>query len=248
MDWFLCIAALLFFWAGHPASALLLRVGLGASLRFSPRAALALSSMAALSGACTGLICRGGLRTVPRAQLSVTACASLVGGALGRAALLMLDARLSSSLLLTRLQMLPLLLLAFLSLIPTSSGKLQIPLSRMRLFFFSLLCAATDGFFGAGGMPLFSLTALGGVRRRRDTPSCALLMTAVSQSSAILLTLLCGETQIFPTRMLVLLIAGSVIGTIVTEKQKERGPSKGMRTALKAYLILAALSCIEQAL
>ena len=44
-------AAFLCFWLGFPAPALVLRCGLNASLRFSPRAALALSAVASVCGA-----------------------------------------------------------------------------------------------------------------------------------------------------------------------------------------------------
>lgn len=247
MDWFLGGAALLFFLAGHPASALLMRCALAASQRFSPRAALALSAVSALSGAAAGLLCRGGLRAVPKTQASVSLWAGFIGGTLGRAALLMLSARAASSLTLARVQMIPLLLLALLSLLPTHVLGLRVT-SSSQLFGFSLLCAAADGFLGAGGMPLFALAGQPGVQRRYGAPSCALLMSAAAQTGAILLTLLCGQAQVFPSRMLVFLALGSALGTVIAEKQKERGAlHRGMRAALKVYLVLSALACIEQA-
>lgn len=245
MDFALCFAALLFFSAGHPASALLLRCGLEACQRFSPRAAIALASFASLCAAAAGLLCRSRLKSVPAKQRSICAVASFVGGCIGRALLLMFTARFPGTLTLTRAQMIPLLLFALLAIHTPMHGRL--PLSPVPFALLILLCSLIDGFFGAGGMAFFSLAALGGINRGRAAPSCALLMTVIAQASALLVTMLCGETQVFPGRMLTLLAAGSAIGALVCEQQKERGAfSYRLRTALWVYLVLAAASCIEQ--
>lgn len=247
MDFALFIASLLFYRFGHPASALLLRCGLEACL-FSARASLSLAAFSALTGAAAGLLCRGGLHAVPYAQRMAAAFAGFTGGTLGRAALLILTARIPDTLFLSRLQALPLLLLALFPL-RRPEAKAQLPWATPKLFLFSQLCGTIDGFLGAGGTALFMTAALGGVSRGESIPSFALLMTICAQGGAILATILCQEAQHFPGRMLALLAMGSAAGAILSEKQKERGAlHRGMRIALMAYLILSALSCMEQAL
>lgn len=247
MDFFLCTAAFFAFYAGHPASALLLRCGLAACARFSPRAALALAAVASFSGASAGLLCRGGLGAAASGQRGLCAACGFAGGVMGRALLLMLTARFPSSTALARVQGIPLLLLFLLSLLPPRR-QARLPLTPLRLAGYALLCAGIDGFFGAGSIPLFALAALGGVRRRRDLPAGALLTTLCAQTGALLLTILTGQAQIFPPRMLLWLALGAALGAASGETQKERGAfHNGMRAALKTYGILAACSCIEQA-
>ena len=62
---------------------LTLRGGLAACLRFSPRAALALSGLAALWGCLGALAARGGLHAVPPGQRLPIVIAGITGGAIG---------------------------------------------------------------------------------------------------------------------------------------------------------------------
>lgn len=234
-------AALCAFFAGGPSAALLLRCGLNASLRFSPRAALALSSLCALSGALCQLIARGGLRAVhgPRAALA-TLC--FTGGVLGRALLLMLVARFPDSLLLLRVQALPLLLITLCAVLPMRP-RLPIPAPAA-----AFLASALGGFLGAGEAVLLPPLLPAGVHRGRQS-GAALLASACAQGGALLLTLLCGAAQIFPARLLLFAALGAALGALCAEGCKERGAlHRGMRAALLVYGFLAALACAEQAL
>lgn len=243
-------AAFLSFFAGFPASALLLRCGLSASQRFSPRAALALSSLAALCACASALLARGGLRAAsPASRLSMTA-GSFMGGTLGRALLLMTASHLSGSYELLRIQAIPLLLLCVLSLVPAQ----RLPARHLAdhyaaLPYWAFLCGMTDGFFGAGGMTLLSPFMLGTIVRRRDRPTALmLLLCACAQGGALALTLAAGAAQVFPGRMLFAVGAGAAMGIWAAEADKKRGAASiGLRIALKAYLIIAALSGLEQA-
>ena len=242
MELFLCIAAFWAFWASGPSGALLLRCGLDACLRFSPRSAIALSSLCALCAAAASLPLRGGLRAVhgPPDRL-VTA--GFVGGVLGRALLLMACARFPGSLALRRIQALPLLLLVLLP------AKRHPPRPARAPVLAALLCAAAGGFFGAGDALLLSRLLPGGIERRRGLSSDALLVRLCAQAGALLLTLLSGAAQVFPPRMLAEAAVGAAAGALFGEYGKKRGalPS-GMRAAARVYEISAALACAEQAL
>lgn len=233
-------AALCAFFAGGPSAALLLRCGLNASLRFSPRAALALSSLCALSGALAQLLARGGLRAVPGPRAAL-ATLSFTGGVLGRALLLMLVARFPDSLLLLRVQVLPLLLILLLSLLPEGRRFAAAPFAA------AFPAAALGGFLGAGEAALLRLFLPAGVIRGRQS-AAALLSSACAQGGALLLTLLCGAAQVFPARLLASAALGAALGALCAEGCKERGALRsGMRAALLVYGILAALACVEQA-
>ena len=228
---------------------LALRGGLAACLRFSPRAALALSSVAALWGCLGTLTARGGLRTVPPGQRFPTAIAGITGGTAGRMLLLMFAARFPGSLALARMQAIPLLALALAALLPAGLRRIPLPRTRTGLNLFSLLCACIGGQFGCGALAVFHLTARGGVCRRRDAPACAALLLAITaHASALLLTLLSGGAQVFPPRMLLSLSSGAFLGGWRFEKHKKRGEVlRGLRAALGVYTLLAALSGVEQA-
>ena len=250
MEIALFFASLLFFYLGFPAPELLLRCGLAASLRFSPRAALALSSVAALCGALAALIKRGGLSSAPAPARALLIPASFAGGTLGRSLLLMFTASQTGSLPLLRLQVLPLLLLCLLALLPQRPGRRDAieprPYALRALSFF---CGVVDGFFGAGGQLLFGgLLPARIARRRFSSPALPLLHTVCAQAGALMLTACAGAAQVFPARMILLLAAGSALGALAGEAQKERGPlASGTSAALKAYLLLCALSGMEQA-
>lgn len=246
MELFLSFAALCAFSLLPAGAPVLLRCGLSACLRFSPRAALALSSVAALSACMAMLLCRGGLRVVLHAQRSPAALAGLLGGTTGRMLLLLFTARFSGSLELARMQAAPLLLFAAACLLPfrfSPSG------SRAGLFLFSLPCALIDGFFGCGGAVLFFLFGKTGVRRRTFfLPGAALLCGMTAHVSALLLTLLSGAAQIFPPRTLIALCISASLGGTIFEKKKKRSPlEQRLRIALCVYLLLAALAGVEQA-
>ena len=246
MELFLSAAALCAF-ALLPAGApLLLRCGLSACLRFSPRAALALASAAALAAGLTMLLGRRGLRAVLPAQRSPAALAGVLGGTMGRMLMLLFTARFSGSLELARVQSVPLLLLAAAALFPR---RLPLPKTKAVFFAFSLLCALTEGFFGCGAPPLFMLTGKESLRRRRfSPPGAALLLTIAAQLSALLLTLLSGAAQVFPLRMLLALCLSSALGSLIFEHIKKRAAiHRGLRIALLVYLLLAALAGVEQA-
>lgn len=228
---------------------LALRGGLAACLRFSPRAALALSSVAALWGCLGALAARGALHAVPPGQRFPVAIAGITGGTAGRMLLLMFVARFSGSLELARMQALPLLALTLAALLPGSLRRIPLPRTRIGLYLFSLLCAFVGGCFGCGALTSFGLAARGGVHRRSDAPaSAALLLAIMAHASALLLTLLSGGAQVFPPRMLVVLSSGALLGGWRFEKSKKRGEvRKGLRAALGVYALLAALAGVEQA-
>lgn len=246
MELFLFLLALCAFSVLPAAAPVLMRCALVACLRFSPRAALALSSLAALSGCAAELACRGCLRAVPVSQRIPAAAAGLLGGTLGRMLLMMFTARFSGSLALARIQAFPLLLLALAASLPR---RRRLPRAQTGLFACSLLCALIEGFFGCGCAALFLLFGHAGVRRRRvSPPGAALLLSLIAELSALLLTQLCGKAEIFPIRMTLALALGSAIGGAVFEKNKKRSPVKsGLRIALHAYMLLAALAGMEQA-
>ena len=217
---------------------LALRDGLAACLRFSPRAALALSGLAALWGCLGALAGRGGLHIVPPGHRLPVVIAGITGGTAGRMLLLMFVARFSGSLELARMQALPLLALTLAALLPASLRRVPLPHTRIRLYLFSLLCAFIGGYFGSGALAAFGLTVNGGVHRRKDAPA----------SAALLLTLLSGGAQVFPRRMILALSSGALFGGWRFEKSKKRGEVRqGLRTALEVYALLAALSGVEQA-
>ena len=129
MELFLFLAALCAFSLLPSAAPVLLRCGLTACLRFSPRAALALSSLAALTSCASMLLCRGGLRAEPVRQRIPVFIPAFLGGTLGRMLLLMFTARFSGSLALSRIQSLPILLLAVASVFPLLRMTGQLMLS-----------------------------------------------------------------------------------------------------------------------
>lgn len=250
MELALFCAACLSFACSPSLAGLMLRCGLSACLRFSPRAALALAGAAGLCASAAQLVRRGGLRAVPHAQRGSIALAGFVGGVSGRMLLLMFVARYPGSLSLQRAQAAPLLLLALAALLPAAKSRLPFPRSKRSLLAFSFLCAALDGCFGAGGAVLFALAARDGSRRRQP-PSAALLLILCAQAGAILLTLLSGAAQVFPVRLLLFLALGAVSGALGWEQRKKRGAHPdippGLRAALKVYLLCAALAGAEQA-
>lgn len=250
MEIALGLSAFLCFALGHPASALLLRCGLNASVRFSPRAALALSAFASLCAAAAALIRRGGLRAAPASARWPALTCAFLGGTLGRSLLLMFVARFSGSLMLARLQAIPLLALCLPALMPARVGRRGEEPSFASLCGICALCAAIDGFFGAGGLLMAdALLPRPLVRHVRAPTSLALLTALGGQAGAILLTLCVGAAQVFPARMLLGVALGAALGALAAESiQKERGvPFKGMRIALKAYLSAAVLAMLEQA-
>lgn len=230
-------------------ASLALRGGLAACLRFSPRAALALSSVAALWACLGALAARGGLHAVPPGQRFPVMIAGITGGTAGRMLLLMFVARFSGSLELARMQSLPLLALMLAALLPDSLRRVPPPQTRLGLYLFLLLCACIGGHFGGGVLAAFGLAAYGGVHRRKDAPaSAALLLALTAQASALLLTLLSGGAQVLPLRMLAVLSSGALFGGWRFEKSKKRGEiRRGLRTALGVYALLSALSGVEQA-
>lgn len=246
MELFLSFTALCAFSLLPAGAPVLLRCGLSACLRFSPRAALALSSVAALSACTAMLLCRGGLRAVPHAQCSPAALAGMLGGTMGRMLLLMFTARFSGSLELARAQAAPLVLLAASCLLPF---RFPFPGSRAGLFAFSLLCALSGGFFGCGETALFILFTKHETRRKiASLQGAALLCSIMAQSCALLLTLLSGAAQVFPIRTLLILSASAALGGVIFERMKKRSPlQKGLRVALCLYMLLSALSGAEQA-
>ena len=246
MELFLSFAALCAFSVLPAGAPLLLRCGLAACLRFSPRAALALSALASLSGCASMLVCRSGVRGISICQRAPVAAAAFLGGTLGRMLLIMFTARFSGSLALARMQAVPLSLLALAAAFPR---RIRLPRNQTGLFAFSLLCAAVEGFFGCGGAILFLLAGRGGVHRRHASPpSAALLLGIIAQSSALFLTHLSGAAEIFPTRLLLSLLSASMLGGVIFEKTKKRSPIKpGLRMALLLYACLAALAGMEQA-
>lgn len=247
MEFVLFVAACLAFSLSPAHAPLALRCGLAACLRFSPRAAIALSAVAAFSGHLGALAGRGGLRAVPPAQRPPVACAAVVGGTLGRMALLLFVARFSGSLALAQLQAAALLVLCAAALLPGRVGRMRLPRSRAGLFALSACCAAAEGFFGCGASALFLLAAREGVRRRA-VPAAALLLGLLAQASALLLTLLSGGAQVFPLRIPMALALGALLGGWRFERQKERGGVlRGLRVALFVYVLLAALAGAEQA-
>lgn len=237
------LGAFSLFPAGAP---ILLRCGLTACLRFSPRAALALSSLTALSCCAAMLACRGGLRAVPESQRSPVAAAAFLGSTLSRMLLLMFVSRFSGSLALARLQAVPLLLLSLVAAFPR---RFHPPRTRSGLFAFSLLCAFVEGFFGCGSAALFLFFGHSGICRRRiSLPGAALLLCLTAQCSALLLTWLAGASEIFPFPLLLALISAAALGSAAFEKTKKRSPIKtGLRIVLLFYTCLAALAGTEQA-
>ena len=246
----LLVSSFFFYYIGAPAPALLLRCGLSASLRFSPRAALALSGLAALCGDGAALLSRGGLRAAPAPARARLIPVAFAGGTLGRSLLLMFTAGHTGSLPLLRLQVIPLLLLCLLSLLPARVGawpkRAAGPAAFRALCFF---CGVVDGFFGAGGALLFSGLWPQRIERRRfSSPALPLLLTVCAQGGALLLTVCAGATQVFPARMLLLLALGCALGALAAERQRDRGAfARGASVALRSYLLLCALSGMEQA-
>lgn len=227
-----------------PLAALALRCGLQACLRFSPRAAMALSAAAGCAACLCALARRGMLRAVPSAQLGPLTLAALVGGTLGRMLALMLDARLFSSLAFGRAQALPLLALVIAACVP---GHLRFPRSVRSLLALALPCALAEGFFGAGGLALYALAAPPLVRRHGAAQAGALLLCAAAQGAALLLTLLSGAAQVFPARLPAAMALGAALGAWLSGGAQKGGAlPRGMRAALAVYAILAALACVEQ--
>ena len=245
MELFLFLAAFYAFFLLPAGAPVMLRCGLAACLRFSPRAALALSSCASLAGCTSMLLCRGGLCAVPAQQRIPIASAAFIGGTLGRMLLLMFIARFSGSLELARIQVLPLLLFVIAAGFPM---RMHLPSSWLRLFVFSLLCAACEGFWGCGGAVFFFFVSREDICRRRfSPPGSALLLCMIAQFSALLLTHFSGAAEIFPAHIPLSLAAASALGGAVFEKTKRRSPAKtGLRIALYIYMLLAALAGIEQ--
>lgn len=242
-------AAWLLFSLSPALAPLALRVGLSACLRFSPRAAIALSSIAALAGCLGALVARGGLRAVPPGQRLPAALAGITGGTLGRMLLLLFVTRFPGSLALARIQAFPLLLLALIALLPDALRRVPLPRTRTGLYMFSLPCAWIGGNLGCGALAAFALSGDTGVHRQKGAPaSAALLLACMAHASALLLALLSGGAQVFPRRMLLALSLGAFIGGWRFEKSKKRGEvRRGLRAALGAYALLAALAGIEQA-
>lgn len=249
MEIALFAAASLCFYLFPALGAIALRTGLSACLRFSPRAAVALGSISAFLGCLGMLLPRGGLRCVPPGQRLPAVLAGVIGGTLGRMALLMFTARFSGSLALARLQAIPLLLVTLLALLPAGFRRLPQPRTRTGLFLLMLPCAMLEGHAGCGALALLSLTGQDGVRRRDNAPaSAALLLAAMAQGSALLLTLLSGGAQVFPPRMLIAPSLGAFFGGWRFEQNKKRGGiRKGLCAALGVYAVFAALAGIEQA-
>lgn len=248
MALFLLAFTALAHWADYPAAMLLVRCGLVASNRFSPRAAIALSSLVGLVSALTGLLSRRGLRAVPGAQRSLTAIAAFVGGVLGRSFLLMWTARFPGSLELARMQSIPLLLMSLFALIPRPLSRCSLQEKRGSYIFLCTMTSILEGFFGAGGLAVYAMTCSDAIRRAQ-IPATALLTLLCAQAGALLLTFLCGAAMVFPFHMLLMTCAGAALGALFCEAQKKRGAAlHGMRIALKLYLLLAALSCLEQSL
>ena len=255
MELALFAASFLFFYLGFPAPALFLRCGLAASLRFSPRAALALSGIAALCGSLAALFARGGLGAAPAPARSRLIPAAFAGGTLGRSLLLMFTARFTGSLPLLRVQVVPLLMLCLLFLLPQTGAAHPAPQRSPRMSgaaafgWLCFFCGMVDGFFGAGGQLLFlGLFPVRIVRRRFSVPASAALLTACAQAGALLLTAYSGAEQVFPGQMVALLSFGAALGALAAEAEQKRGPlAMGTSAALKVYLILSALAGVEHA-
>lgn len=228
---------------------LALRGGLAACLRFSPRAAIALSSIAALAGSLGVLASRGGLRAVPPGQRLPVLLAGITGGTLGRMLLLLFVTRFPGSLALTRAQAIPLLLLVLAALLPDGLRRMPLPRTRTGLYVFSLPCAVIGGSLGCGALAAFSLSSDAGVRRQKGAPaSAALLLACAAHASALLLTVLSGGAQVFPRRMLLALSLGASLGGWRFGRSKKRGEvRRGLCAALGVYALLAALAGVEQA-
>ena len=249
MEITLFASAWLLFSLSPALAPLALRCGLAACLRFSPRAAIALACVAALSGCLGALTARGGPGCVPPGQRLPAVMTGVIGGTVGRMLLLMFVARTSGSLALAQRQALPLLMLTLSALLPDRLRRIPTPRTRAGLFLSSLTVAYVEGQFGCGALTLLQLAAHGGVRRKRGAPgSAALLLALTAQASALGLTLLSGGAQVFPARMLAALAGGACLGGWRFEKNKGRGEiRRGLLAALGAYALLAALAGVEQA-
>lgn len=250
MELALFLAVFAFFLLGFPAPELLVRLSLTACRRFSPRASLALSGLCALCGACCALALRGGLRAVPAPGRRLLVPAACLGGALGRALLLAFCARFPASQALSRLHAAPLLLLCLLALLPERAAVRPPPPRPAAFRAACFFCAVTDGFFGAGGALLFSgLWPRRIARRRFASPALPLLLSVCAQGSALLTAAMLHRAQVFPPAMAGAVALGAALGAAACEREKERGPlEKSAAAALKVYLVLCALSNVEQAL
>lgn len=245
---FLCS---LWMFALCPAAApLALRCGLTACMRFSPRASCALSGIAAFSGYLTAFMMRGCFRSPPVALRASSLLSAFVGGVAGRMALIAFTARFSGSLTLSRVHAIPLLFLAIASLplfFPALHPSRTLSFISPALAF---LTSLIDGFCGAGGCILLSLCCLPHVQRIRSRlPAPALALCLPALLGALLLAHFSGSAQVFPARMILSLCAGSACGAGFFEHAKKHGALRfRMRAVLAVYIILAALSCAEQAL
>lgn len=227
----------------HPlAAAMLLRCGLVAGLRFSPRAAMALSALASLSACATAMLHRGRI-SWPRSGWVPSA--AFAGGTLGRALLLMLTSRFTGSLMLLRTQAIPLLLLCLPVWFPATPVRRRSVLTPNLCAALAFVCGLIEGFYGAGGLPLyirFSPTTI----RRRALPTLALCVPLFAQAGALALTLACNASQVFPSRMLVMVLLGAALGSLTSEKRRGMPSSQG-HAALNILLLLLALAGLEHA-
>ncbi|MBP3657669.1 MAG: hypothetical protein J6K32_13385, partial [Clostridia bacterium] len=204
--------------------------------------------LAGLFGAGAMLVARGGLRACPPAQRMPAAVFGFVGGVAGRAALLMFAARHSGSAALAAVQA-P-LLLPLAALLCARGLLRRLPALRAPCLLPALcgLGGLIEGFAGAGGLLLISLFDTGGVRRRQRLPGGgALLCCLCAQGGALLLTHLSGQAQVFPGRPLLLLALGAAAGAAGAQRQRGTLP-RSLHAALSVLTLLAALSCLEQAL
>lgn len=246
------------FFFGYPGSLLLLRCGFSACMRFSPRACIALTGVCGVSSALPLLLSRDLLRSSPGEPRTSAAVFGFAGGVFGRMLLLMYTARFSGSHDLLMLQAVPLALLCTAALFSAQFHPYKMPQKRMPLLLLSFCCAGADGFFGAGSDAILALASHRSILRRSDGPSSfALIVGFCAQSGALLFTILCGAAQVFPARIPVSLALGAALGAYLSEtavsgqkngyKKTRSAIHQGLRSALKIYLLFAALSCCEQA-
>lgn len=243
MNWALCIGAFACFFAGHPAPALVLRCGLSACMRFSPRAALGLSGLAALFACALCLAHRAVTRRIAPVHPALPVCAFL-GGSLGRAVVLMMDAALPSSLSLLRVQAVPLAVLTAASIFVRPPRR---DASLRAAAVLAFILAALDGFFGADTTLLLTSLTRTGIARRR-VPSASLLACLCAQLGATLLTHFTGAALIFPTRMYVFMLTGAALGVLLGQTTKERGKfPPALPVLVSVYGLIAALACVGHA-
>ena len=239
----LCVGACLCFFAGFPIPALVLRCGLSACMRFSPRAALGLSGLAALF-ACAFSLCVRVVKGERFAFSPMLPAAAFWGGAFGRACVLIMDASLRSSLSLLRLQSPALAALMLFAMLIRPRKTDAVPRAAVCIAF---ALAALDGFLGSDTTLLLTSLTRTGIARRR-APSASLLSCLCAQLGAILMTHFTGAALIFPARMYVFMLTGAALGVMFGKMAKEREKfPPALPILANIYGLIAALACVGHA-